>query len=327
MAIEMDTKQRIVEAFQQLLDERKGSLSETATREEAAEKEQEKQVVEVASTYTVESVVKGLADLQLHFGGEVDELAARLSTEIRRLEEVRRAIEVETKHLTELRHIKTAAEALDILGQKHQSEAQAFEEEGNRQSDALDREMAEKRQEWQKEQEEYEKSVKAYEESLGKERQQEEENYTYEVERTRKTETDAYEERKRELEIKLAETAAEKEKDWAQREAFLAEHQQLLEEYRARSQAFPQELEAAVGRAREEAIRAAQQAAQVAADLFEKEVEVNRKVYETNVQALSGRIDEQKEQIEALSSDLRSDLKQVQTLTEKAFEGSGRASA
>jgi len=316
-----DTKQRIVEAFQQLLEEREGLPPEIGTKEEAAERERDRQVVETASTYTVESVVKSLADLQLYFGGDIDELTEKLNAQIRQLEETRRAIEVETKHLEELRHIRTAVQALDILEREHQSEAQALEEEAKRQRDALDREIAEKRQEWQKEQEEHDLAVKAYEDALQRERGQEEENHQYEVERERKIEADAYEEKKRTQEIELAQTAAEKERDWGQREAILAERQQRLEEYKARTEAFPQELEAAVKQAREEATRTAQQTAQVEADLFEKEIEVNRKVHEANIQELKERIQEQREQVEALSSDLGSALKQVQVLTEKALEG------
>jgi len=316
-----DTKQQIIEAFRQLLEERKKHPSRIATKEEVAEKEKDKRVIETASTYTAETIVKGLADLQLHFGGDIDELAEKLRTEIRKLEEVRRAIEVETKHSEELHCIKIAAEALDILEQEHREQAQAFEEEVERQRDALDREIAEKRQAWQEEQEEHEKSVEAYDKSLQKERQREEENYQYEVERKRKIETDAYEEKKKKSEVEWAETAAEKEKDWAERGAILAEHQQVLEEYKAEAQAFPQKLEAAVEQAREEAIKAARQTAKVNADLLEMEVEANRKVYETEIQALGKTINEQNEHIEALSADLRSALKQVQALTARALEG------
>ena len=316
------TKQQVVEAFHQLLEERKGLPSRMVTKEEAAEKEKDQRIIEAASTYTVERVVKDLADLQLHFGEDIEELAERLGGEVRKLEEIRRAIEVEAEHLQELRHIKLAEEALDILEQEHQSELRAFEEEVERQRSALDRDMAEKRKEWQSEQEEHERSVRAYEESLQKERGQEEENYRYEVERKRKLETDAYEERKRTLEREWAEAAAEKEKEWAERESLLAERQPLLEEYKAKAQAFPQELEEAVEKAREEAIKAAQQAAKVNADLFEKEVEANRKVYEATLQALEKTMDEQNEHIEALTADLRSALKQVQALASKALEGS-----
>ena len=69
MATETDTKQHILDAFQQLFEARRQFPFRLAMREEVAEKERDKRVVETASTYTVESVVKGLAELQLHFGG------------------------------------------------------------------------------------------------------------------------------------------------------------------------------------------------------------------------------------------------------------------
>ena len=323
-----DTKQQIIEVFHQLLEERKKLPSRVATKEEVAEKDKDKQIVEAASTYTAESIVKGLADLQLYFGGDIDELEAKLVTEIRKLDEVRRAIEVERKYSEELSQIRIAAEALNILEQEHREKARVFEEEVNRQGEALDREIAEKRQGWQKEQEEHEKSVKVHQESVQKEHQQEEENYQYEVERTRKIETDAYEEKKRQLEAELAETTAEKEKDWAEREKILTEHQQLLEEYKAKAQTFPQELETAVKQAREEAIKAAQKTATVKADLLEKEVEANRNVYELKIQTVNETINKQSEQIKALSMDLKSALKQVQELASRtiaATSGTGKA--
>ena len=82
------------------------------------------------------------------------------------------------------------------------------------------------------------------------------------MERKRKIKTDAYEEKKQQVEVEFAETTAEKDKDWARREAILAGHQQLLETYKAQVQTFPQELAAAVQQAREEAIKAAQHTAQ-----------------------------------------------------------------
>jgi hypothetical protein len=321
MATDTDTRQHILNAFQQLFEARKSFPSRLAIREEVAERERDKRVVETASTYTVESVVKGLAELQLHFGGDIEGLAARLSTEIRKLEDVRRAIEVETRHVEELRHIIVAAEALNILTQEHQENARAFAADATRQRETLERDITEKRQAWQKEQAAHEQSVAAYEAALQKERQQEEETYRYEVERKRKIETDAYEQKKQQVEVELAETTAEKEKDWARREAILAGHQQLLETYKAQVQTFPQELAAAVQQAREEAIKAAQQAAKVRADLLAKEEEANRKVQEAEIQTLHDTINQQKAQIDALAADLKAALKQVQELSTKVIGG------
>ena len=321
MATDTDTRQHILNAFQQLFEARKSFPSRLAIREEVAERERDKRVVETASTYTVESVVKGLAELQLHFGGDIEGLATRLSTEIRKLEDVRRAIEVETRHVEELRHITVAAEALNILTQEHQENARAFAADATRQRETLERDITEKRQAWQKEQAAHEQSVAAYEAALQKERQQEEETYRYEVERKRKIETDAYEQKKQQVEVELAETTAEKEKDWARREAILAGHQQLLETYKAQVQTFPQEFAAAVQQAREEAVKAAQQTAKVRADLLAKEEEANRKVQEAEIQTLHDTINQQKAQIDALAADLKAALKQVQELSTKVIGG------
>jgi hypothetical protein len=319
MVTDPNTKQHILEAFQQLFEARKPFLARTAIRAEVAEKERDKRVVETVSTYTVESVVKGLAELQLHFGTDIDGLAARLRTEIRRLEDVRRAIEVETRHFEELRQIKIAAEALNILTQEHQEKARTFDADATRQREILEREIAEKRHVWQKEQEEHEQSVATDEAALQKERQQEEETYRYGVEHNRKIKTDAYEEKKKQVEVEFAETAAEKDKDWARREAILAGQQQLLETYQAKVQTVPQELAAAVQQAREEAIKAAQRTAQVRADLLQKEEEANRKVYEAEMQTLHDTMSQQQAQIGTLSTELKAALKQVQELSAKAI--------
>ena len=113
--LSLSNKDQILGAFQQLLSERKQVVSKIATKQEAAEREEDKSVVKKASTYTVKSIVKGLADLQLNFGGAVDNLAEKLSVEAPKLEELRRAIRVETQHVEELRNIRVAADALDIL--------------------------------------------------------------------------------------------------------------------------------------------------------------------------------------------------------------------
>ncbi len=52
-------------AFKRIIAERKKLELKIATRQEEAEKEKNKQILVTASTYTVDSIVKGLADLQL----------------------------------------------------------------------------------------------------------------------------------------------------------------------------------------------------------------------------------------------------------------------
>ena len=115
-----NSKSQILAAFQQILAEQKRIESKVATKEEEAEKEKRKQILETASTYSVDSIVKGLADLQLNFGSVIIELTETLKTESSKLDEVKRGIEIESQQLQELQKIRVVADGLHILTQEHQ---------------------------------------------------------------------------------------------------------------------------------------------------------------------------------------------------------------
>ncbi|HLO86671.1 MAG TPA: hypothetical protein VK203_16960 [Nostocaceae cyanobacterium] len=314
-----DSKQQLVQAFQQIRAERKKLDSKIATKQEEAEKVKNQEILTIASAYTVDSIVKGLADLQLEFGSIVTSLSEKLAKENDKLDELNRAIEVETQRLQELQQIRVVADALDILTQEHQEKLKVLEQETANKREALEKEAATKRKEWQKEQAEFEEKVAAYNELLAKERQQEEEEYQYKLETTRKLNADAYEARKRKLERELQETGEAKDKNWAEREKALQEKQPQLTEYQQKAAAFPTELEEAVKKAREEAIKETSQKAKVEADLFEKEWEGSKQSYELRIKSLEETIQKQTEQIEAISTQLQTVLKQAQDLALRAF--------
>ena len=95
-------KEQLKQAFQQIVADKKKLEFKIATRQEIAEKEKNQQVLEVASTYTVDSIIKGLADLQLEFGSIVRQLSEKLANENSKLDELKLAIEIEVQHLQEL---------------------------------------------------------------------------------------------------------------------------------------------------------------------------------------------------------------------------------
>ena len=179
-------KDRILQAFQQLLATHKQTRSGVATKQDVAEREAERTIVEKASTYTVENIVKGLADLQLSFGNAVDSLTAQLAGEAPKLQELRQAIQIETRHLDQLRHIRTAADALDILTQEHEEKTRAFTEQSQQEQKMLDQEIIAAKHAWRQEQEEFDAALQQRQALLKKEREQEEADYQYDLERQRK---------------------------------------------------------------------------------------------------------------------------------------------
>ena len=105
-------------------------------------------------------------------------------------------------------------------------------------------------------------------------------NYQFKLATTRKLTTDAYEGRKRNLEREIAETTQQKGKDWTEREKILTDNQKLFTEYQQQAVRFPTELEEAVKKTREDAIKETSQKAKVEVDLFEKEWESTKQSYE-----------------------------------------------
>jgi hypothetical protein len=314
-----DSKTKILQSFQQILAERKKIASKVETKEEEAEKAKNKELLEVASTYTIDTIVKGLADLQLDFGTIINGLSDKLNTESSKLDELRKAIAIETEHRQELQQIRIVADALHILTQEHQEKLHTLEENATQQREIIAKDTLEKRKAWQKEQADFETALQEENTFITNTRQKEEADYQYTLERQRKIEVDNYEEAKRKLERELQESTREKEKNWVDREKFLTDHQAEFAENEKKAETFEEELKQAYTKAKEEAIQEVTREAKVKADLFEKEWESSKQGYELRVQSLEQTIEKQSQQIAEISAQLQATMKQAQDLAMKAF--------
>jgi hypothetical protein len=320
-------RDQVLKSFRQLLDARAAARAHPATKEEAAERQRDRETVEAASAYTVEAIVKGLAELQLEFGDSVGRLAEKLLREAAKVGEMRRAIDVENRRVAELRNVRLAADALDILVHEHEAGLRAFEDEARERRATFERERADQRAVWERDQAQFDVAEREYAESLGRERRQAEDDYAYETERQRKIDADGYAERRSALEREIEETGREKERAWAERERLAAERRAKIEEYATRAEALPAELEAAVRKAREDGVRDAAEAEQVKADLLEREIAASEKVNELKIESLDAAIAQQAARIEGLSAQLQAALQQAQGLAMRAVEGAARGAA
>jgi metal-responsive CopG/Arc/MetJ family transcriptional regulator len=321
-----DSKARIINEFQQILANRQTIASRVATREEEAEKEQNRSVLEVVSQYTADGIVRGLADLQLEFGTIITGLSSQLTTETAKLDDLKRAIAAESQNLQDLRQTRVVADALYLLTQEHQENLRLLEQRLTSDREILEKEITETRKLWQREQEEFDLSSNDSAEVLQRERQRQEADYQYDNERSRKIATDDYEETQRQIERELQETRQAKEKDWAERERTLAANQTLLEEYQRKVATIPTELDEAIKKSREEGIRDANQDAKVKADLLEKEWESMKQGYEFQLQSLEAKVQKQTEQISETTTQLQTALRQAQELAMRAFDSSSTRS-
>ncbi|MCD8487561.1 MAG: hypothetical protein LRZ84_12715 [Desertifilum sp.] len=314
-----DSKAKILQSFERILEERRKIDSKIATKEQEAEKEKNQEILDKAANYTVDVIVKGLADLQLDFGSIVNELTEKISTETLKLEELKRAKEIETQRLQQLQKVRVVADALYILTQEHQEKLNALRQNAATQQENLEKERVEMRKIWLKEQEEFILSQQEYAERTQRDRQRLEEEYNYEIERLRKVEADDYTERKRILERTLQLTTQEKEKQWQEREKFLSDNAALFEENRQKVEGFEEASKKAYVQAKEEAIQDVNREAKVQAELREKEWQGTKQGYELKIQSLEQTIQRQTEQIGDLSTQLQAAMKQSQELAMRAF--------
>lgn len=319
-AHEPKTREEIQKEFTQLLRIHEQRASQISTKAEEAEQVKDRELVEQAAGYTVESIINSLAKLQLGFGSAVEAISGQLQAESSKLGELKRAIEVESQRLDRLRSTVVAAEALAILKQDGQQRLAALAEQAEAARKRLDEETAALREQWQREREEAEAAATELEQSQAKERKQAEEDHAYERERLAKVQTDDDAVRRTALDRTLTDEEAAKAKDWAAREKVLSERATEIEELRTKVAGFPTALEEAANKARDKAIAAVNREAKFELEMLDKEHDGNVKVFELKVQTLEQRIERQTTLIADLNTKLDATIAKSQNLAEQAFQ-------
>lgn len=326
MATVKDSKTQILTELNRILAEQYRPGYKVATKEEEAQLAKNKEIVTKAATYTVDTIVKGMADLQLEFGSIINGLSETLKTEVEKLTEVKQSIDIETQHRSDLQQVRIVADALHLITQEHQQSLKAIEQQLATDRENLEKDQTKLRKQWEQTDREYVEQQTELVTIVAKERQKEQDEIQYKVTRDRQLQTDVYTETKRNQEQDIRSQDREKQKQWKEREKFLKDNQKLLDENLAKVTAFPAELEEAVKKAREEAIKETSSNEKVKADLVEKEWEGSKQGYDMKIQSLERVIDRQNEQIITITEQLQTVMNQAQSLAMKAFETSAKIS-
>ena len=315
-----DSKDVICAAFNQLLSQYQKSESRIATKEEEAEKSKNQHLLDKTLDYTVDNIINGMASLQLSFGSVVNELADDLTVESNKLGELKKAIAVEKKHLQQLHQVRLVADALHILNQEHQEKIVSLQTQTAAEKETLEKEIAQNRKYWAKEQQEFEIKVQESQEILTKQRDEEEADFQYELERQRTIEYDEYEESRRLQVRELADKEALNNKDWAEREKYLADNKKEFIKNKEQIDSFESKLKEEYNKAKGSAIKEADNKHKVEAELQEKEWSANQQGYELKIESLTTVIERQTQQIAEITAQLQEVNTQAQNLAMQAFQ-------
>lgn len=315
------SREEVLKSFSPLLQKYGQQAAQPATKAEAAERAKVREVVERAASYTSENIIKGLAELQVSFGAAIDALADRLASEAIKLDELKKAIAAEVGRVDDLRHVRIAAEALEILHQDDKKRLQALEDKFAADLRELEEKVARQQEAWAKEQADKAGAQAEADAATARERKGDEERYAYEIERQRRLVADEFAEKRKLLERQLAETQAQRDKNWEAREKVLAAAQAEIEALRTKAATYQKEVEDAGKSAREKVIVKVSADAKVDAELASRDSSANVEVFELKIKALEDRVEKQRAQLADLGRQLAVALEQTQGLAQKAIEG------
>jgi hypothetical protein len=300
------TKAEAQEEFVALLPAVAAASSAETDKPTEMRKASDKTVLNKASAYTVENIIKGTADLNFNLGKALSDLSAKLTTEANKLAELQKAIDIQSTRLKELHDIDAGAVSLKALLETHSERKASFESEMAEKTAAFEADIARRREEWKREQIEHDLAVKERDADLKKSREREQEEYNYALALARKKDSDA---------------VAAREKEIAEKSAVIAARESEFNELKRKGDLFPQELANAVKKAEEAVKVAAQKQAEADAKLMAKEIEGDKRVSALKIASLEEKIAAQTTQLESLTKQLAAANTQVQDIAVKAIEG------
>jgi len=312
-------KNDILDAYNEALSK----IKELQSQDRQVEKKRvdEKVIVQTASQTSVEKIVKGLADIKSSVVNSLDNLESKLIDEFKKLTNIQQAINIETKALDDIHAIKINADSLTALLFAHKEKREQFDSEMKIKTEAFEFEITQKRQQWKKEQETLESLRKEEETKLKKDRQRELDEYNYILQLTKKKDNDSYQEKKAALEKELMVRKETFEKDFVQRETFIASKEVELNELRAKAETFPAELAKAVSDTEKQLKERLEITYKHEAALSSKEIEGERNLNKQTIASMENKIKEQDAMLKQLMQKVDEASKQVREIAVKAIEG------
>ncbi|MBI4454836.1 MAG: hypothetical protein HY644_02945 [Acidobacteria bacterium] len=319
------TKQEMLDAYNTLLKQLQEKRQTELKPEQRVEEKKVREAIKVADSLSTEGVVKEISSLRLEVGKMLAQLSDRLEEEVHKYQGIQQAFEIKQQELKEVYEIERSAATLAALIEAQRQKQEGFEAEMASRKEALQSEIDMMRAEWKKEKELRDLELKEQLAAEAKRREREKEEYQYVFKREQRLTKDSFEDEKARLEKDIALKKEAMEKELAEREKVLSRREEELNELRARVNAFPKEMEKAVGEAVREATARVQVEAKNREELSKKEFEGERKVLATRIESLEQGVKEQNEQIAKLSQRLEKAYQQVQDIAVKAVESSSNS--
>ena len=317
---------------QQMLEALAETEKSVAERRESAARPEEKaeakavaEAVGVAEELATRGVLESIGDLKSTLSRTLGTISDRLEETVTRYAQLQRAIGSKDQELKEIYEIQRSASTLTALFEAHEAKRAAMESELAAEREELQRQIDQTRAAWDQERKQRDAEIKERDSAETKRREREKEEFRYGFIREQQQVRDAFVDETTKAEKQLAERKAAADKDFTQREQALTAREQELASLRAKVEAFPKDLDAAISRAVKETTTRLTQESIAREELLKREHFGEKNVLTTRIASLEHTVQEQSQRLTALLAQTEKAYAQVQEIAVRAVEGSAAA--
>lgn len=246
------------------------------------------EVVKTVSGFSAEKILAGISDLEGKNRKLLGDLAQALIEELEKLNQLQKAIKIETDRLEEIHGIKAEADSLANLFQLHTDKEKELKESFLTKEEEFKKSIEIKKEQWSREQEQYD----------------------YELQLKRKQEEDEYMEKKK-----------MKEKELSERELQMKAREDELKELRKLRENFDHMLDEEIEKVANKAAKEARETEEVKAQILSEKMAADKKVMEMTVQMLQKQLRDQEGEVGRLKKELEIANKGVKDRAIKVIEG------
>ncbi len=322
---EKNTKQEMLDAYQALAKQLEEKRAAELAPERKLEEKKAEEAVKVAASLAPDTIDREIGGLKAEIGKLLADISDRLASESGRFRNVQKAVETKERELKELYGIEKAAVSLAALIEAQNQKRSEFEFEIGRQREELQTEIDSLRSEWEKEKKAHEAEVKERDASEKRARDREREESAYSFKRDQQSIKDKLSDEKAALEKEIQIKRETFEKEFAEREKTIVDKEREMAELRAKTTAFPKELETAVNQAIKESTERLKIEAKNREELLSKQFEGERNVLAARNEALEKANKDLLAANMKLAQQLEAAYQKVQDIAEKTVEGTSQS--
>lgn len=322
-----NTKKELLDAYNELVLSIKEEKEAQLNPQKIAEEKEKKETVKKVDGVNLDSINKSINNLKTDVNTSLNSLERNLENEIKKYEDIQKAIKVKETELQEVYEIEKNAHTLAALIESQNKKKVEFEEEMEQKRSTTLKEIETMRAEWEKEKKEHEAAVKERDEKQKKEEARKREEFEYNFKREKQFANDKLQDELNKKEKEFNQKLEAKQEELDKREAAVKGKEDRLSELENKVAQFQKEMDEEIAKAVDANTKKLQAEFKSREDYLVKEFEGEKNVLNTKLQSYEKTIAEQEKKINELSKKLDEAYSKVQDVAVRTIESASNTKA